>query len=307
MLLFRFVDCYSNLRNGSKLLDKLRFYSAMRFILRSLLKLCKPFLHGTNVLEQQNRKERIIVSLTSFPVRFNNLWLVLESMLGQSMQPDMIIVWLCRDEVPSLDMLPQSLKKIQNRGVEFRFCDKNLRSYNKFYYTCQRYPNDYVITIDDDIVYPKTLIENLMNLHERYPEAICCNAGMLLTLNENGDIDSLANWRIFEEEMKSNFIMAQGVGGVLYPPHSLPDYTFRDDVFTAVCPRDDDTWLHVMEFMNGTSVIKGKVYFSLLHLETKNDVKICDTLYAGDTAETIRHIREYVMKDFGIDPYRIWN
>ncbi|MBC5607333.1 hypothetical protein [Bacteroides difficilis] len=307
-MIYFFVDIYSCVRGNNHFFSKIRIYSVIRFFIRSMVNIIAPLLHTKRSLSSDvSKKEgRIIVSLTSFPKRFSKLWLVLESMLGQSMQPDKIIVWLCSNEISSLDLLPKSLKKMQQRGVEFRLSEKNYRSYNKFYFTCLEYPKDYVITIDDDIVYPRHLIRNLMNLHSRYPGAVCCNVAMLMTLSD-GDIAPLSRWKVrFDEECCSPWLMAQGVGGILYPPNSLPTLTFNNELFCELCPSDDDTWLQTMEFINKTPIVKGERYFSLFRLTLKNDVKLCDSNSQEDTLLRVNLIRKGLLKVIGKDPYECW-
>src|SRR5690554_3540856 len=80
-------------------LNKIRFYSLARFSTRHVanfllplyFKLVNFFFPKMHVL---NSKDEIglIVSFTSFPARIDNVWLVVESILRQSVKPDKIIL-----------------------------------------------------------------------------------------------------------------------------------------------------------------------------------------------------------------------
>ena len=47
-----------------------------------------------------NRKEKIIVSLTSFPGRINEVWICIESLMRQTFKPDAIELWLSLKQFP---------------------------------------------------------------------------------------------------------------------------------------------------------------------------------------------------------------
>lgn len=75
--------------------------------------------------------EQVVVSLTSYGRRVssNVVCYTIVSILRQTMQPDRIILWL-EHENWSLGTIPNKLRRLQEKGVEIRFCD-NMRSYKK--------------------------------------------------------------------------------------------------------------------------------------------------------------------------------
>ena len=42
----------------------------------------------------------------------------------------------------------------QKRGLTIRFCE-DLKAHKKYYYAFKEYPDDIVITVDDDVIYPQ--------------------------------------------------------------------------------------------------------------------------------------------------------
>ena len=75
-------------------------------------------------LNRKPRKQRVIVSFTSYPKRIGDVWLVVETLLRQSMKPDAVILWLAESQFPGrLDDLPKRLVAQQERGLTIRFCD----------------------------------------------------------------------------------------------------------------------------------------------------------------------------------------
>ena len=90
--------------------------------------------YGLNTSEK--RKEKIIISLTSFPSRLPTLHKCLKSLLLQDTKADAIIVYLGCDVTP--EMLPPELIEMEKYGVTYKFDSyENLRSYKKFYYALQ--------------------------------------------------------------------------------------------------------------------------------------------------------------------------
>src|ERR1019366_6133497 len=118
-----FLDrVYASIINRNKFLEKIRYYAALRFHFRLITNIVIPvyfFLTRDNkryCLENDSgKKERIIVSMTSFPTRIDKVWLVIETILRQTIKPDKIILWLSKDQFSSLDSLPQKLLKQTNR------------------------------------------------------------------------------------------------------------------------------------------------------------------------------------------------
>ena len=92
--------------------------------------------------------EPLVVSLTTFGQRVFDVHLVVESIMQQTVLPNRIILWLDETEFNE-SSLPLSLKKMQQRGLEIRYCP-NLRSYKKIIPTLKLVPEATVITIDDD-------------------------------------------------------------------------------------------------------------------------------------------------------------
>ena len=211
------------------------------------------FHSGVNLKSEKN----IIVSLTTFPARIDKVSICIESLMRQTIKPNRIILWLAKDQFESTDVLPKSLLLLRKRGLDIRFCE-DLRSFKKFYYTMKEYPNSIVITVDDDMFYPETLIEDLYNAHKRHPHTICCNIAHLMTLNEQKQLNAYDMWIGGAKNIQgpSHLLCPIGVGGILYPPHLLIEEVFNKSVFMDICPKADDLWLKSIEYLSGIGAVK---------------------------------------------------
>lgn len=213
---------------------------------------------------------KIIVSLTTFPKRVDTVWITIESLLRQSLKPDKIILWLAESEfLNGLDSLPINLVNLIDRGLDIRFCE-NLRPHKKYYYSMKEFPNDIIITVDDDVLYPPDLIKDLILLHKNNSNCICCTRGHLMTIDKQNNIQAYSKWikNPSIDETPSKFICPTGVGGVLYPPRSLHPEVFNKDNIINLSLNADDLWLKSMSLLKGTEVVKSKKYnyefFSIL-------------------------------------------
>lgn len=195
---------------------------------------------------------RIIVSMTSYGRRIssNVVYYSLVSVLRQSVQPDKVILWIDQTKW-SEENLSKKLKSLIPKGVEFKYC-KDIRSYTKLIPALQEYPNDIIITFDDDIIYPRNTIEQLYEEYQKHPDAICCLNPLKVQVI-NGIPGKYEKWIEFLKPVE-NIVMVFpcGVEGVLYPPHSLSEEVNDENLFKSLCPIADDIWFWFCSCLNNT-------------------------------------------------------
>ncbi|WP_258433457.1 glycosyltransferase [Heyndrickxia coagulans] len=201
-------------------------------------------------------KKKIIVSLTTIPSRIDKVWLCIATLMDQKLKPDKIILWLDRDNFTK-DNLPQGLLKLIKLGLEIRFCE-DIRSHKKYYYTMKEYPNDIIITADDDIFYPRSFIKKFLALHRKNPNEVLCYRAHEILLDREGNVKRYNEWNQGSNgiNFSSHFLLPTGVSGVLYPPNSLYKDVLNKDLLLKLAPFCDDIWLKIMEIKQGTKVRK---------------------------------------------------
>lgn len=110
--------------------------------------------------------ERIIVSLTSYGERLKNLPTVLDTIMCQTLRPDCVVLNLAHEE-----QLPSALEEyILRHDIIETFRVPDTKVYKKIIPTLQRYPDDCIISIDDDWLYSKEMIEDFVQVHLRHPD-----------------------------------------------------------------------------------------------------------------------------------------
>lgn len=210
----------------------------------------------SGINKNKNRKEKIIVSLTTMPSRIETVAFAIESIMRQTYRPDRILLWLASDEFPSKNILPQRLLNLRKRGLEIHFCE-NLRPYNKLYYSLKKFPEDIIITIDDDVIYSEKLIEQLMRGHKKFTNCIICTRAHEIKIDYMGNVWPYNSWLLYEQREKFDTLPSMknfftGVGGVLYPPHCLDDMVFDAEIIRKMVPLADDIWFNLMARKKGT-------------------------------------------------------
>ena len=229
-----------------------RIYRKINYIFRRIYVHIVPNRYALN---RQGRKTRIIVSLTSYPGRFAHIHTALKSMMLQTIKPDRIIVWLDGDV--EREQLTPKMVELEQYGIEYRAMPGDLKPHKKYIHAMQEFPEDIIITVDDDLIYAKDVIETLLKTHERYPKAVCARRVHKITKNADGTIAPYNDW-IGEYcgcDTPSHTLVATGVGGVLYPPHCLYEKAFDERLIIELSLKADDIWLKFMELLNGTYVV----------------------------------------------------
>ena len=108
--------------------------------------------------------ERLIVSLTSYSKRIGNIPVVLETIFQQTVLPDFVVLNLAEGE-----RIPEDVQHyIETHPIEILWGPAT-KVYKKLLPTLRKYPDDCVISIDDDFLYPKGMIEDFMTTHHKYP------------------------------------------------------------------------------------------------------------------------------------------
>lgn len=213
-----------------------------------------------------DENSKVIISLTTYPARVKTVRKTIASLLQQTMKPYKVILWLAGEQFPE-HKLPSGLLKLQKRGLEIRYCE-DLKPHKKYFYAIQEYSDYYVITADDDILYPENHIEQLWNGHQKYPDTIICSWSHRIAFDDQGQFVPYNEWIDNSEEEPSYRTLAVGCNGILYPPGSLPKEAFDKNCIIENALYTDDLWLKCMEILKGTKSVNCSreilIYFNLL-------------------------------------------
>jgi hypothetical protein len=197
--------------------------------------------------------KNVIVSLTCHGARLKTADICIKSIFAQSYKPDRIILWFGND-VKAEDI--GNLQALESHGLQIRWAEGDLKSHKKYFYAMKEYFDDIVITIDDDVIYDRSLIRSLMESYARHPNAVSARRTHRMRKFE-GRLLPYGLWDFEQTEINcpSMELFATGIGGVLYPPRCMGPKVFDEELIKSLCPCADDIWLKFMQVLNGTEVV----------------------------------------------------
>lgn len=219
-------------------------------------------------LKPGNNPIPITVSFTTYPARMKWLPIVVGSLVRQSRQPDRIVLYLSKEQFKDTNApVFQSIKK---QGVQVQLRDGDLRSHKKYYYAMQEYPDNLIITVDDDIVYDKNMIEDLYQSFLRHPNAVSGKRVHRIKFDTQKQVLPYCQWEddsLSWADKEDMNLIATGCGGILYPPECVDRKIFDLDGILYNCINADDIWLKLGELLVGTPTVlaKSKCY-KLVHI-----------------------------------------
>ena len=302
-----FCDIYSSIKDKNTFLKRIRFYSLLRWLTRQTANIILPLAFrlypSKNQLSDQ-RSPRLIVSLTTFPARIEKLWLVIECLFRQAVLPDKIILWLSQEQFASIQSLPAQLLKYQKKGLDIRLVEGDIRSHKKYAYAFKQYPEDIIITIDDDVFYPSYMIQSLCASHGQYPHDTIANVAHQICYTPQGEVLPYNEWKHNTTQSHcSEHIFQVGVGGVLYPPHCTIKEVIDTRLAFSTCPCGDDIWLYAMCRLKGTMIrTSDSPFFPLPIINRYNKELSTDNLANGNDIQ-IRQLMNYSLTTWGRNPF----
>ncbi len=203
---------------------------------------------------------KIIVSLTSYPQRMELMPRIISALNNQTVKPDKIVLYLAEEEFNGCkDRVDESFLNKNNTTV--RWVHDNFGPYKKFIYAFKEFKNDIVVTVDDDVEYAATMLEDLLTGADKFPNAVIARRARLITSTDAGNMEDYENWHTIAEEVGlfadiPRFdLLAIGMGGVLYHPDRFSDEVCRTDLFHMVCPDTDDLWLKLYQGLANIPVV----------------------------------------------------
>lgn len=208
-------------------------------------------------MEQTKTGPRTIVSLTSFPGAIDYAPGAILSMLKGSVRPDKLVLYVTKSQFEG-QPLPEAIREIEREYPNFEVRDypRDIRSYRKLVPALRDFPDDIIVTIDDDVDYHPDMLAELLKAHERYPEDII--AHRTKRVKPGAPYKKWKKYRWYHFLLKRWHrrydTMQTGVAGVLYPPGVLKKEMIDDDLFTRLSPTADDIWFWAAAVANGRKV-----------------------------------------------------
>ena len=121
-------------------------------------------------------KEEVVITMTSWKKRINDVSKTIYSLLRNTYKPRSIELNLAEEEFPLKEKeLPEDLLLLKNEGlVNINWCYRNVKTFKKVLPTVLKYYNEkdlLIMSADDDVEYQPDIIEKFVELHKKNPDA----------------------------------------------------------------------------------------------------------------------------------------
>ena len=197
------------------------------------------------------RKEKVVVTLTSYGRRVGAvLPFTILSLLRQTYKPDVVVLWLDSDNW-SESNLPASLNRLRQAGLTIAFCD-DIKSYKKFVPSLEAYPDDLIVTVDDDFYYASDFLERLVKAHKSNPNMIHTHRAHRPTFAADGTLRAYNEWDLLIYGTGGGPVFATTGGGCIFKRGMLHADITNRSLFSSLCPTADDVWFYFMSILKGT-------------------------------------------------------
>lgn len=232
----------------------------------------------------------IIVSMTSFPGRIHLVPQAFSHFIeNQTKKCDRYILWLSRAEFGGEKTpLELGLNHLVELSLEILWCNEDSKIHIR-HNSCRLWPDAYNIMIDEDIYYPKTYVQELINASIKHPNCIISYFAGYEFFTGYGRKYNLP--KIPWPSCRNKF----NGGLVCFAPNTYPQVCFEfKKIRDEICPFHDETWVNLFaSFLNiriyGCHRINWKIFKyvqdknSILHLHDKHGAK--DSKYSFDAIQ----------------------
>ena len=150
----------------------------------------------------------IIVSMTSWIKRIKYVKLVVESIMNNTVQPDRLYLNLSKKEFDGIE-LPQELVDYFNsdeRLIINWVSGPNTKAMKKIFPILDYLQDDdIVIDADDDILFPKDLIESRIFDFEKYNRRYCISSNTHTSVGFDGKMKVVSAMTLFQKKMLNHW------------------------------------------------------------------------------------------------------
>lgn len=197
-----------------------------------------------------------VITMTSWAKRIQYVGKAIYDFIKtQTVKPDLFYLWLAEEEFPNKEKeLPEDLLMVcEAFNVKLCWCPYNEYAFKRWH-VYPKHNEDLVISIDDDMSYFNTLIEDCINeyKHNQTPHIIHYSSC-------GGEIEIQNGISyIITQQYKGPSIKNYFFGQCCFTPNSFPLECITEDAAKLkreICPRTDEGWIHPYTIKNNIPIV----------------------------------------------------
>jgi hypothetical protein len=199
-------------------------------------------------------KQKVIISMTTVPCRFKRLNDNISSILNQSFKFDKLIINVDDNLTKDEYVLYNNIKKLDKR-IKINKSESKWRSCNKLLPTLKLFPEDIIITLDDDIFYPIDSIKTLVEQYEKTPDCIIAHEINPIIIN---NVEPRVNYiNGYDIKLKQKEFGKYLSNCCLFPPHVFDNTDLYDYDKMMYCTNGthDELWFWVNSTINNVRCV----------------------------------------------------
>lgn len=192
-----------------------------------------------------------VVSLTSYPERFDTLSQTLNSLLAQRLIAKKIYLNIAQED---MSKLPGSVKDFASSGlININACE-NLGPGKKLIPTLKLEKNLPIIVVDDDLIFDTDLTLKLMIVHHLSPGTIIASRVHKITHTPEGEVSAYSKWQknYSLSNGPSMDLFATSGAGTLYKADFFHEDVTDEKTYTELAFHTDDLWWFIQSKRVGT-------------------------------------------------------
>ena len=204
-------------------------------------------------LNSEKRNRKIIVSLTSFPARIDLVHKGIKTLLNQTIKPDVVVLWLAKNQFPNGEReLPEELLALKSNGLSIRWCE-DIKSHKKLIPSLREFPDDIIVTADDDLYYAPNWLELMYKSYQQDEEVyVHCHRPTSIFPMEK-------EWHFlrggYTYYPTPSFLHKVCTGsGALFPPNALHSDVLSTELAMELTPHNDDIFFSLQAVRNNTKI-----------------------------------------------------
>ncbi|GEL11409.1 Glycosyl transferase family 2 [Flavobacterium glycines] len=206
-------------------------------------------LNSNKLKNVKSNHSDIIVSFTTIPSRLKKVHITVRSILNQKLQPKKIILWLNESDKK---YVPESLLKLEGSIFNIKYVTLNC-PHIKLVYALEQFPEECIVTCDDDFIYDRNWLKRLSEEHLKHPNNIIALKVRQIQFDNNKKLLPYKSWNLSDIK-KNKTVLAIGSEGVLYPPKAFLPIAIDSELFLKLTPKADDLWFKAMAILNNTEI-----------------------------------------------------